>query len=136
VPLIKPTHTCLAVFVTDVRWEMELGVVDALDLEARRKLVVAIRHFPTAQYMDLRLDWNCRTLGDTVDIDAVMRDQEWIYAMRKAAGLFVRVEAASPLVRAPLTDVQVGGVYFEVSRYCCCGVSISGCPLKTNSLCL
>lgn len=72
---------------------MEVGVVDSFDFEPWWEVVVVFWHLAASQDVHLRLHGDCRALGDTVDIDAIVGGQEWIRAVSKAASLFVGVEA-------------------------------------------
>ena len=57
-PLVEPGLPTLSLFVWDVGREVEGMMVDALDLESGRELIVAVGHASTSQDVHLWLHWN------------------------------------------------------------------------------
>lgn len=94
VPLIEPTCTRLTFLRGDMRWQMEVHVVDTFHFEVWRKLVMIVWQLTTTEYMHLRLHGYRWPVGDAIYIYAFVRGQIWICAMREAAGLFIWVKAA------------------------------------------
>lgn len=72
---------------------MEFFVVDALDLESRWEAVMAVWQGTAAKDVDLRLDRDGRTLGDAVNINTIVVNQEGVLSVGKATCLLVWVEA-------------------------------------------
>lgn len=73
-------------------------VVDALDLEPRRERVMVLRHFTATQDVHLRLHGDRGAIWKAEYIDAVVRSEEWVNAVSKAACRFVWIESSSQLV--------------------------------------
>lgn len=92
VPLVEPAEALLALLLGDMGRQMEFVVVDALDLEARRELVVVLRHLSPAEDVHLRLHGDGGSRWDAIDVDVLVRCEEGIGAVRKSSRRLVGVE--------------------------------------------
>jgi len=96
-PLVETRSAGLALFRGYVRWKMELFVVNTLDFEARWEAKVAFWNRTASKNMDLRLHRDCWTLGNAVEVDAVVVGEKRVVAMSKTTGCFFAVEAGTKL---------------------------------------
>ena len=96
-PLIEPRGTGFALFRRYVRWKMELFVIDALDFEAWREAEVAFWDRATSKNMDLGLHRDCWTLGNAVEVDAVVVGEKRVVAVSKTTGCFFAIETGTKL---------------------------------------
>lgn len=76
-----------------MRLRMKFHMINTLQLKVRRKLVVIIRQLSLSKNMHLRLHWDGWTVGQAVDIDAVVRCEIWIDSVSEAPSLVVGVES-------------------------------------------
>jgi len=97
-PLVEAGAAGFAVRRGDVRREVEGVVVDALDFEARREVVVVLGQRAAPEDVHLRLRGDGRPVGEPVDGGAVVRGEEGVDAVREAAGGLVGVEASGEFV--------------------------------------
>jgi hypothetical protein len=72
---------------------MKLFVVNTLDFEAGWETEVAFWNGPTTKDMNLWLHWDRWTLGNTIEVDAVVVGKERVMTVRKATGSLLAVEA-------------------------------------------
>lgn len=85
---------------------MKLFVVNTLDFEAGWKTEVAFWNGPTTKDMNLWLHWDRWTLGNTIEVDAVVVGKERVMTVRKATGSLLAVEADVELARSGLVNVD------------------------------
>jgi len=101
-PLVKTRSTGFALFRWNVRWKMELFVIDALDFEARWEAKVAFWDRAASKNMDLWLHRDCWTLGNAVEVDAVVVGEKRVVTVSEATGCFFAVEAGTELDQASM----------------------------------
>jgi hypothetical protein len=93
-PLVESRLPSFSLLCGDMRGEMEVVVIDALDFKAGRKLVVVLGNFSASKNMHLRLNRNCRAIGETEYIDSIIRGEKRVNAMSKTACGFIGIESS------------------------------------------
>jgi len=99
-PLVETRSTSFALFRWNVRWKMEFFMIDALDFETWREAKVTFRNGPASKNMDLWLYWDCWTLGNAVEVDAIVVGEKRIVTVSEATRCFFAVEAGIKLDQA------------------------------------
>ena len=101
-PLVETRSAGFALFRRYMRWKMELFVVNALDFEAWWKAEVAFWDRAASKNMDLRLHRDCWTLGNAVEVDAIVVGEEGVVTVSETTGCFFAVEAGTKLDQASM----------------------------------
>ena len=133
-PLVESARAAFPLLRRDVRWKVEIFVVNTLDLKIWREAIMLLRKWSPTKNVDLRLYRNGRPLWDTIDLNSIVRCQERVCTMCKATGSLVRIKART--ISILCKQQRAISAHLDVSRYCCWGLSICGCSLNTNILCL
>jgi len=107
-PLVEPRSAGLSLFRGYVRRKMELFVVNTLDFEARWEAKVAFWDRATSKNMHLWLHRDCWTLGNAVEVDAIVVGEKRVVTVSETAGCFFAVETNADLDllnRRPSSDL-------------------------------
>jgi hypothetical protein len=97
-PLVESRISCLTLLSWNVRWKMEVVVVNPFDLESWWELIVIFGHFPPAQDVNLRLYWYCRPIRKTIVVDSIVGRQEGISTVGKATCSLIWIESPGEII--------------------------------------